>query len=46
MRRNATRIPLGFRVMEKFLDAGFVLKETIIKEQHNCQATGFGIKEV
>ena len=37
-------IPLGFRVMEKFLDAGFVLKETIIKEQHNCQATGFWYK--
>ena len=44
MRRNKHMIPLGFRVMEKFLGAGFVLKETIIKEQHNCQATGFWYK--
>src|SRR5699024_2560281 len=40
-RRNKHMIPLGFKVMEKFLNAGFVLKENIIKEQHNCKATGF-----
>lgn len=40
-RRNKHMIPLGFYVMEKFLDVGFVLKESIIKEQHNCKATGF-----
>lgn len=40
-RRNKHMIPLGFRTMEQFLKAGFVLKENIIKEQHNCQATGF-----
>ena len=33
--------PLGFRVMEVFEHAGFSLKEIIIKEQHNCKATGF-----
>ncbi|MDR2748326.1 MAG: methyltransferase domain-containing protein [Bifidobacteriaceae bacterium] len=33
--------PLGMQVMQKFLDAGFTLKEIIIKEQHNCKATGF-----
>ena len=40
-RRNKHMIPLGFRVMQEFLNSGFVLKENIIKEQHNCQATGF-----
>lgn len=40
-RRKKHMIPLGFYVMQKFLDEGFVLKENIIKEQHNCQATGF-----
>jgi len=33
--------PLGFEVMQRFLFAGFKLKEIIIKEQHNCKATGF-----
>jgi len=27
--------------MKIFEDAGFTLKEIIIKEQHNCKATGF-----
>lgn len=40
-RRNKHMVPLGFRVMETFLKAGFMLKENIIKEQHNCRATGF-----
>lgn len=40
-RRNKHMIPLGFQVMQEFLNVGFVLKENIIKEQHNCQATGF-----
>ena len=34
-------VPLGFGVMKVFLNAGFKLKEIIIKEQHNCRATGF-----
>lgn len=40
-RKNKHIVPLGFNVMQEFLKAGFVLKENIIKEQHNCQATGF-----
>jgi hypothetical protein len=27
--------------MERFLKVGFVLKEDIIKQQHNCKATGY-----
>ncbi len=34
-------VPLGFRVMEKYLEAGFLLKEIVIKEQHNCKSTDF-----
>lgn len=45
IRRNKHMIPLGFRIMQKFLKAGFVLKETIIKEQHNCKGTGFWYKK-
>nr|WP_262430899.1 DNA methyltransferase [Paratissierella segnis] len=44
-RRNKHMIPLGFYVMQEFLNVGFVLKESIIKEQHNCQATGFWYKK-
>lgn len=40
-RREKHVIPLGFKVMQLFLDAGFVLKEIVIKEQHNCKATEF-----
>ena len=40
-RKNGKVIPLGFSVMNVFIDAGFTLKEIIIKEQHNCRATGF-----
>ena len=41
MRKNKRVIPLGFWVIEKFLGAGFKLKELIIKRQHNCKTTGF-----
>ena len=34
-------IPLGFRMMECFLQAGFMNKEIIIKEQHNCCSTEY-----
>ncbi|WP_084758031.1 DNA methyltransferase [Defluviitalea phaphyphila] len=44
-RKNKHMVPLGFKVMQEFLNAGFVLKETIIKEQHNCKATGFWYKK-
>lgn len=33
--------PLGFGVMKVFEGEGFKLKEIIIKEQHNCKATGY-----
>lgn len=41
IRRYGKVIPLGFRVMECFLNAGFTNKEIIIKEQHNCYATKY-----
>lgn len=40
-RQKGHMIPLGFKVMQEFEKVGFVLKETIIKEQHNCKATGY-----
>ena len=40
-RRKQHYIPLAFRVMEEFLKAGFVLKEDVIKQQHNCRATHY-----
>ncbi len=42
-RRNKMYQPLAYKVMERFLRVGFVLKEDIIKHQHNCKATGFWI---
>ncbi|HSV27831.1 MAG TPA: hypothetical protein VLH60_08055 [Sedimentisphaerales bacterium] len=32
-------VPLAFNVMQRFLAAGFVLKEDIVKVQHNCMFT-------
>lgn len=32
-------VPLGFQLMQCFLNAGFKSKEIIIKEQHNCKST-------
>lgn len=40
-RKKGHIIPMGFNVMEVFKEAGFKLKEIIIKEQHNCSSTGF-----
>lgn len=40
-RKNKHMIPLGFNVMQEFLNAGFILKETIIKQQHNCKTSSF-----
>jgi DNA modification methylase len=39
-RRGRHFVPLAYRVMDTFLDSGFILKEDIIKVQHNCSATG------
>jgi len=41
VRKHGKVIPLGFRMMECFLQAGFVNKEIIIKEQHNCRSTDY-----
>ncbi len=41
MRKKGCVIPLGFKTLCVFEEAGFKLKETIIKEQHNCRATGY-----
>ncbi|MBO7254223.1 MAG: methyltransferase domain-containing protein [Clostridia bacterium] len=40
-RKNGMIQPLAFETMNMFKLAGFKLKEIIIKEQHNCQATGY-----
>ncbi len=40
-RQKGCMIPMSFEVMKIFQNAGFKLKELIIKEQHNCKATGF-----
>ena len=40
-RKNGHMVPMSFEVMRIFEDAGFKLKELIIKEQHNCKATGY-----
>lgn len=40
-RKKGCMIPMSFDVMKIFQDAGFTLKELIIKEQHNCKATGY-----
>ena len=44
-RRNRMYQPMAFKVMERFLKVGFVLKEDIIKHQHNCKATGFWVNK-
>lgn len=40
-RKKGFMIPMSFDVMRIFEEAGFKLKELIIKEQHNCRATGY-----
>lgn len=40
-RRKGHMVSLAFDVMKVFEGAGFKLKEIIIKEQHNCKATGY-----
>jgi DNA modification methylase len=38
-RKGRHFVPLAYNVMQRFLKAGFVLKEDIIKIQHNCATT-------
>jgi DNA modification methylase len=40
-RRRRHYVPLAFNVMQRFLKAGFILKEDIIKLQHNCSTTRY-----
>ncbi len=40
-RQKGHMIPMSFEIMRIFEDTGFKLKELIIKEQHNCKATGY-----
>ena len=41
IRKNKNVIPLGFYIMNIFIQTGFTLKEIIIKEQHNCKMTDY-----
>ena len=38
-RRGRHFVPLAFRTMQRFLKAGFVLKDDIVKVRHNCSQT-------
>lgn len=40
-RQKGNMIPMSFDVMKVFQEVGFRPKELIIKEQHNCKATGY-----
>ena len=44
-RRNKMYQPMAYKVMQKFLDVGFELKEEIIKHQHTCKATGLWVNK-
>ena len=41
IRKNKNVIPLGFYIMNIFIETGFMLKEMIIKEQNNCKKTEY-----
>lgn len=38
-RKQGEIVPMGFQVMNIFQNAGFKIKEIVIKEQHNCKVT-------
>lgn len=40
-RRKGYYVPLSMNVLNCFIEAGFQLKEDIIKQQWNCKTTGF-----
>lgn len=44
-RRNKMYQPIAYKVMDRFIKAGFQLKEDVIKRQFNCKATGFWVKK-
>ncbi len=45
IRKHGRLFPLGMDSMQKFLNSGFVLKEIIIKEQHNCLSTSYWMNQ-
>lgn len=45
-RRKGHYVPLSYFVMNIFLEKGFLLKEEIIKIQHNCSSTAYWKKQV
>lgn len=44
-RREKHHVPIAFRVMQVFLDEGFILKEDVIKHQWRCKSTPFWLKK-
>lgn len=40
-RKRRHYVPLAFSVMQRFLKVGFILKEDVIKVQHNCSTTRY-----
>lgn len=40
-RKSRHYVPLSYFVMDRFLKAGFILREDIIKVQHNCESTPY-----
>jgi len=40
-RKSCHYIPLAYYIMERFLKSGFILREDIIKTQHNCSSTPY-----
>ncbi len=40
-RKKKHVVPLGFQLINVYLNAGFKLRELVIKRQHNCKTTGF-----
>lgn len=45
IRQHGYIIPLGFMTMQKFIDEGFILKDIVIKEQHNCKSTPYWVNK-
>jgi len=45
-RKGGHYVPLSHHVMQKFLENGFILKEDIIKVQHNCKSTPYWKNQV
>ena len=46
IRKNKNVIPLGFYIMNIFIQTGFTLKEIIIKNQYNCKRTNYWSQNV